>query len=86
MFGGRAPPSGPMSEGWIIITLNIPTWTYPLPRRDLVPKIPTPQKGHGTRNPHPHPRHVNRQTPVKTLPSYNFIGGSNNNTGLVDLN
>ena len=49
-------------------TLPLPpegTWYqgYPTPREDLVPGIPnTPPPG-------------NRQTPVKTLPSLNFIGG-----------
>ena len=31
-----------------------------------------PQKGHGTRDNHPA---VDRQTPAKTLPSPNFVGG-----------
>ena len=38
--------------------------TYP-PRRDLTPGIPSP----------PAPTPADRQTPVKTLPFRNFVGG-----------
>ena len=53
--------------------LDIPTpWTYP--RRDLVPEIPTPERTWDQRYP---PTPMDRQTPVKTLPSRNFVCGDN---------
>ena len=42
------------------------------PEKDLGPEIPYPQKGPGTRDTQ-YP--VHRQTPVKTLPSRNFVCG-----------
>ena len=46
----------------------------------MVPEIPTPWKGHGTRDAHPRKGHgtrypppVDRQTPVKTLPSSKVV-------------
>ena len=42
---------------------------YHTPGKDMGPEIPYPQKGPGTT---PYPL-VDRQTPVKTLPSRNFV-------------
>ena len=56
------------------------TWDqgYLPPVKDIGPGIPTPWKGHGTRDTYPTtpaPAPMDRQSPVKTLHSHNFIGG-----------
>ena len=62
------PIPGPMSG----VSTDTPP-TYPLPRRDLGPAMPTPWKGLGTKN----TPIMNRHTSVKTyVPATSLVGGN----------
>ena len=80
---------------WVPYPLGIPYlhWVYPTPQVYPPPGYTLlPNTGPGSRIPYPQERTwyqgypiplVDRQTPVKTLPSRNFVGGNKNNRWIV---
>ena len=67
----------PPAPGYTYPTVPTSLDTYPHPWRDLVPEIPTPQKGPGTRDtyPYPIPKQIDRHLWKHYLSSTTVAGG-----------